>query len=449
MDANKRLNELFDRAKEQPSTVSIETTKTKFIEQISSFGGKQVHHNKINFTSFKTISIMITTIAVASVGVLVLFYNTEELSNDYENISSIEITTKDVKVEAIEKVRSKTIENIQLTEETNREFIYKTPSRTIELNIIKDDSSFVKESEKNSEYEFPVLTEEEKKENNKRKKGMIKQLLRPGKSYVYVPSGSFESNNDKISVQAFYMKATEVTNEEYRTFLFDLLIQGKKEEFLLAKPNQKGWNKLGKWGEPMEVNYFSHPAYNEYPVNNVSKKGAEMFCKWLTQEVNSSPKNKTYINDLRLPSEMEWEYAASGGGKQKPYPWGGPYLRNSNGCFLANFKTGMDTTKKEVDVPKVGKTYTYAGSENSLYIADGGFFTVKSTSYNPNEFGLYCMSGNLAEMVLNKEGKMITKGGSWNSIGYYLQIENHEEVDINLGDLQTGFRPVLTFLGKE
>ena len=83
------------------------------------------------------------------------------------------------------------------------------------------------------------------------------------------------------------------------------------------------------------------------------------------------------VQAYRLPLETEWEYAARGGLDLSMYPWGGPYTRNYQGCFLANFK------------PLRGN-----------YIDDGTVYTAKVGSYEPNEYGLFDMSGNVAEWTL-------------------------------------------------
>ena len=126
--------------------------------------------------------------------------------------------------------------------------------------------------------------------------------------------------------------------------------------------------------------YFWHPAYDDYPVVGVSWKQARAFSIWRTQLFNDFLRqyDGTWVQDFRLPTESEWEYAARGGLDLSSYPWGGPYIRNTRGCFLANFK------------PLRGNYYD-----------DGGIHTVPTMSYEPNDFGLYCMAGNVAEWTSN------------------------------------------------
>ncbi|PJB13854.1 MAG: hypothetical protein CO118_11605, partial [Flavobacteriales bacterium CG_4_9_14_3_um_filter_32_8] len=284
------------------------------------------------------------------------------------------------------------------------------------------------------------------KTNNKQKEKMIKFLAKyrskkihsfndiDEKKYAYIPMGTYIDadvdgekliNEKEVKLQAFYMQKTEVSNLEYRTFLFDLLIQNRKEDFLKAKPDQQQWTNPNSYSPAMAEYYFSHPAYNDFPVNNIRREGAEMYCKWLTEERNKLDREKM-VNDVRLPTVYEWKYAASSGGKYFPYPWGGPYARNSNGYFLANFYPMKDSS----------------GFDNADILAP-------VTSYNPNDFGLYNMSGNVAEMVVYpKENNLPgTKGGSWMSIGYEIQINGSDNFKgITSPNVNIGFRPVITFL---
>ena len=118
---------------------------------------------------------------------------------------------------------------------------------------------------------------------------MIKKLMKFDKKvYAYVPSGSTVLKGKKVSIQAFHIQTTEVSNLEYRTYLFDLLIQGRKEEFLKAKPDQMRWSKEypSAYVKPMEEHYFTHAAYDHYPVVAISREGAELYCRWLTEEAN-------------------------------------------------------------------------------------------------------------------------------------------------------------------
>ncbi len=208
------------------------------------------------------------------------------------------------------------------------------------------------------------------------------------------------------------------------------------------------------FNEPMTNMYFWHPAYDNYPVVGISWQQATAFCVWRSQLLNSFllKIGETIVNDYRLPTESEWEWAARGGLAQSPYPWGGPYIRNFRGCFLGNFK------------PMRGS-----------YMDDGGFHTVGVYSYNPNDYGLYCMAGNAAEWTSNafdedaydfdhdlnpdylynaadNEPNVLKRkairGGSWKDVGYYLQTSSRSYEYQDTAKCYIGFRCVMTYLGR-
>lgn len=206
--------------------------------------------------------------------------------------------------------------------------------------------------------------------------------------------------------------------------------------------------------DPMTNMYFWHPAYDNYPVVGVTWQQAKAFSIWRTQLLNSwlVSMGDIFVNDFRLPTEAEWERAARGDLVNSAYPWGGPYIRNESGCFLGNFK------------PMRGR-----------YFEDGGFHTVKAFSYNPNGWGLYCMSGNVSEWCetaydesmyefshdLNTEHRYdamdwdppsmkrkVTRGGSWKDVGYYLQTSTRSYEYQDTAKSFLGFRNVATHLGR-
>jgi len=208
------------------------------------------------------------------------------------------------------------------------------------------------------------------------------------------------------------------------------------------------------FNEPMTQMYFSHPAYDDYPVVGVTWKQARAFSIWRTDLLNTflHEIGGIKVQDFRLPTESEWEYAARGGLDLAPYPWGGPYVRNTRGCFLANFK------------PLRGN-----------YVDDGGFHTVPVTSYSPNDYGLYCMAGNVAEWTSNAYDessydfahdlnmdyvydakdddppvlkRKVIRGGSWKDIGYYLQTGTRTYEYQDTAKSYIGFRCVMSYLGR-
>ncbi len=156
------------------------------------------------------------------------------------------------------------------------------------------------------------------------------------------------------------------------------------------------------YNEPLTYKYFSHPGFYEYPVVGVNWEQAKAFCYWRTRlnESFRSRMNDTPAHDFRLPTESEWELAARGGRLNAKFPWGSYYTRNQQGCFMANFK------------PLRGNYV--ADSETSVT-------AMKVGSFDPNDYGLYDMSGNVAEWT----------SSAFFEAGYDLANDMNPEVDYN------------------
>ncbi len=202
------------------------------------------------------------------------------------------------------------------------------------------------------------------------------------------------------------------------------------------------------YNEPMHNDYFWHDAYGDYPVVGVSWKQANAFCQWRTLKKNIYQKNKgkQYVNKFRLPSEAEWEYAARGGLQGATYPWGGPYAKNDRGCFMANFK------------PLRGD-----------YAADQALYTVEADAYEPNDFDLYNMAGNVSEWVHGSydpasyeysasfnptvndpdNERKVVRGGSWKDVAYFLQVSSRDYEYADSARSYIGFRTVQDYMGTE
>jgi gliding motility-associated lipoprotein GldK len=207
------------------------------------------------------------------------------------------------------------------------------------------------------------------------------------------------------------------------------------------------------FNEPYTTMYFWHPSYDNYPVVGVSWKQASAFCIWRSMLLNAAmgAEGNPGVHDYRLPLESEWEYAARGGLDNSMYPWGGYYTRNKDGCFLANFK------------PLRGN-----------YADDGGVTAVKVGTYQPNEYGLYDMSGNVAEWTssafdessymfthdLNPDyrynarpddppvmKRKVIRGGSWKDIGYFMQNATRSYEYQDTSKSYIGFRCVRPVMG--
>jgi len=204
------------------------------------------------------------------------------------------------------------------------------------------------------------------------------------------------------------------------------------------------------FNEPIAQQYYWFQGFNRYPVVGVNWNQCNAFCNWRTfLWKNEREKAKLYTESrFRLPSEQEWEWAARGGRNESPFPWGGPYIINKKGCYLANFK------------PQRGN-----------YSADGGLYTVPVDKYAPNDYGLKNMSGNVSEwtasaflggsynqmadingniIVNNQPGdplyqkRKVVRGGSWRDVAYFLQVGTRDYEYADTSKAYIGFRTVYT-----
>ncbi|TAE80465.1 MAG: hypothetical protein EAY81_10425, partial [Bacteroidetes bacterium] len=239
---------------------------------------------------------------------------------------------------------------------------------------------------------------------------------------------------------------------EYVYFLNDL----KKTDTNTYKkmlPDTLVWRSRHAYNEPYVRYYLSHAAYADYPVVGVSHEQAAYYCKWLTQKYMSNPKRKYQKVAFDLPTVNQWYFAATCNNQHALFPWKGPYMQDTRGQWLANFRIieQQNIGYKKIDTKKTDgtyeqKQYLVAGSDISYspHNTSVGFYTTPVVSHHPNDYGIYNMAGNVEEFVKEKG---ITKGGSWLDTGHYLQNLVEEKYDsTNQVSAERGFRFVMNIL---
>ena len=242
------------------------------------------------------------------------------------------------------------------------------------------------------------------------------------KRFCYIPA---DTQNRHLKFMSM-----EVSNLWYRQFLAEHPEPGNKID-------------PSVWKKHFRYSYFEqydqHSAFNNYPVVGITYDAAIAFCNWLNAKYRSNEKRKYSKLVFRLPDAAEWEWAARGGGRG-PYPWSGPWTLNARGCYLANFAPNEEGLLFEENSGQLNWKQT-GGIKSKL--ADGLLIPGPCTSYFPNDYGLFCMSGNVAEM-LSERG--VCKGGSWCSDEYGIMIESKEKYESPAAHI--GFRVLAEVLEK-
>jgi serine/threonine-protein kinase len=137
---------------------------------------------------------------------------------------------------------------------------------------------------------------------------------------VYVPGGTFQMGSleptdfgdtdpvHTVTLDAFWIDRTEVTNAQYTAFLND---EGNQtwEDAYKRLELEAAYTLIERVDDAPSADgvlYRPKEGYANHPVVNVTWYGAMDYCAWV---------------GMRLPSEAEWEYAARGP-EGRRYPWG-------------------------------------------------------------------------------------------------------------------------------
>ena len=210
--------------------------------------------------------------------------------------------------------------------------------------------------------------------------------------FVLVPAGFFimgspgsektrnedESPEHNVNIKSFWIGKYEVTNEQYRTFKIDHNSRNFRD-MSLDDPDQ--------------------------PAVYVNWNDATEFCRWLNSNIRGN---------FRLPSESEWEYACRAGTKT-PWHWGDDPHK---ACEYSNI-AGLESK------PYLSIYATCDCNDNYVGSSPVG-------SFNPNDFGLFDMLGNVWEWCYDNhsenywgapedgsvyesrmELRRVYRGGSW------------------------------------
>ncbi|MGH3493721.1 MAG: SUMF1/EgtB/PvdO family nonheme iron enzyme, partial [Sciscionella sp.] len=173
----------------------------------------------------------------------------------------------------------------------------------------------------------------------------------------------------QVKVDSFRMAATTVTNEQFAAFVDSTDYRTDAERY--------GWSFVfagllpddfsptrgvvqAPWWRQVHDAYWRHPEgphshvdiRGDHPVVHVSWHDARAYCHWA---------------GARLPSEIEWEYAARGGLDRCRYPWGNDLT--PAGQHRCNVWQGRFPSHNTAE--------------------DGWYGTAPADAYPPNGYGLY------------------------------------------------------------
>ena len=209
----------------------------------------------------------------------------------------------------------------------------------------------------------------------------------------------YEGPPHRIVVDSFYLDATEVTNRQFREFVS---ATGYATESEKQGSSGNFDSESGEWSL-VEGADWRHPAgpdsdlegRDDYPVIHVSWDDAAAFAAWAGK---------------RLPTEAEWEYAASGAGRKPQYPWGDELTLD--GRHAANWWQGVFPVRdlQEDGFAAVAPVKQFPATGQGLYDMGGNVWEWVADWYAPD---YYRLSPTRNPTGPGEGREKVHRGGSW------------------------------------
>ncbi len=217
----------------------------------------------------------------------------------------------------------------------------------------------------------------------------------PDIAWIDIPGGQvrLEKGYHTYDVSPFRIAKYPVTNEQFQAFL-------NAED---GHSNKQWWMNI------RQIKEAGEPSWEEsnFPREMVSWYEAVAFCRWLGHRTNSS---------IRLPTEWEWQQAATGGDPQREYPWKGGW--DGSQCNSSESRLNRTTA--------VGMYPRGATKQGVLDMAGNVWEWCQNTLYR--------------DTTIARGGTRVVRGGSWHYGKKYLRVSDGHWNDVGDWLKDVGFR---------
>lgn len=258
----------------------------------------------------------------------------------------------------------------------------------------------------------------------------------------------------RVTVSSFYMDETEVSNIDYREYLYWLQrVYGESypEVYQGALPDTLVWREELAFNEPFVESYFRYPSYDDYPVVGVNWNQANQYAQWRTDRVNEmiliekgilNPNAEQKDEDnFNTEAYLAGQYQGDVRKNQKDLRTGGERpVRFEDGIMLPSYRLPTEAEWEYAALALIGnmvsdqderisdrRIYTWDGNtvryqKRDKYqgeilanfkrgrgdymgmagkLNDNAHITAPVRTSFPNDFGLYHMAGNVNEWTMD------------------------------------------------